>query len=142
MTDSAALQKEGRSFNCQTCPESVKALRRCREDREDFAAADGAIWPMYIHKGGQLYDFCPAKATWDFGLQALFQELIVMAETKCLPYAGGLYDQPTWVVETLAWFLPTYDFMKFLKKADMILGGSSDKKNNLPAPAPRQQRGR
>lgn len=83
---------------------------------------------MYVTKGGELYSFCPAKATWDPGVKAQFDELVIIAETKWMPGPGGLYCQPAWLIDLLAWFLPKYDFMKFLRKADMILGGTNDKK--------------
>jgi hypothetical protein len=44
-----------------------------------------------------------------------------------MPVAGGLYDQPAWLMDLLSWFLPKYEIMKFLRKADMILGGSGGK---------------
>jgi hypothetical protein len=142
MVNTAALAKEGRSFDCKTCPTNIKKIRRCEEDREDFDGKDGPIWPMTINKGGQEYGFCPGKATWDFSLKTLFDELIVLAETKWLPFPGGMYDQPTWVIETMAWFLPTYDFMKFLRKADMILGSTNDKSGGVAAAAATKKRGR
>lgn len=83
---------------------------------------------MYINKGGELYGFCPAKATWDHSLAEFFRMLVVVAELKQLPEAGGVYDQNPDMVDMLSWFLPKYDFMKFNQKADMILGG--DNKSN------------
>lgn len=106
----------------------MQKIRRCREDREDFTSADGAVFPIQIHKGaGESYGFCPAKATWDPEVKAQFEELVLIAETKWMPVAGGLYDQPAWLMDLLSWFLPKYEIMKFLRKADMILGGSGGK---------------
>lgn len=70
----------------------------------------------------------------------VFDELIMVAETNLLPYRGGLPDQPSWFVELLFWFLPRYDFMKFLRKADTILGGSSDKTKSVPFPTKSQRK--
>jgi hypothetical protein len=57
----------------------------------------------------------------------LLEDLVLVAELKTLPYPGGIYNQPAWFMEHLSWFLPRYDFMKFLRKADMILGGKDTK---------------
>lgn len=128
-------EENGVSFNCKNCPTRVQELRRCREPREDFDGKDGAIWPMYVFQGGELYSHCPGKATWDQSAVSLFQLLITCAETKALPYAGGVTDQPDWIVELLGWFLPKYDMMKFIRKADMILGSTKDGKST---PQPRR----
>ena len=85
-----------------------------------------------------MYSFCPAKATWDPTLSRLFEEMVLIAETRWMPKAGGFYDQPAELIENLTWFLPKYDFMKFSQKADMILGGSGDKP--LPASPSKRKR--
>lgn len=126
--NTAKLKKQGRSFNCATCDPKIKKIRRCQEDREDFTAEDGALWPMYIQEGGELYGFCPAKATWDLSLSHHFSLMVIIAQTGTMPYEGGLYDQPAELIEELAWFLPRYEQMKFIQKADMILGGDTSKK--------------
>ena len=89
-----------------------------------------------------MYGFCPAKATWDPEVKSQFEELVLIAETHWMPKPGGLYDQPAWLIDLLAWFLPKYDIMKFLRKADMILGSSTDKKNKAPELAPNRSRAR
>lgn len=40
-----------------------------------------------------------------------------------MPVAGGLNDQPAWLIDTLSWFLPKYELMKFGARMDMIFGG-------------------
>lgn len=82
---------------------------------------------MYVQKGGELFGFCPAKATWDVSTVNHFNMLVIMAETGVMPYAGGLYDQPAGIVAELSWFITKYDMMKFAGKADMILGGDPQK---------------
>jgi hypothetical protein len=79
--DHSRLKREGRSFNCETCPQKIKTLRRCGEDRDDFTEDDGAIWPMVIEKGGTPFGFCPAKAAWDGEALAVFRLLGLAAET-------------------------------------------------------------
>lgn len=61
-----------------------------------------------------------------------------------LPVKGTFYDQPSWLIETLAWFIPRYDFMKFMRKADTILGGNDVKNNKVtnPIKTPARSRGR
>ena len=125
--DHARLKKSGRSFDCQNCPKSIQSLRRCQEDREDFTEADGSLWPMYIEKGGDLFSFCPGKATWDHEAVGLFRLLVVSAETGKLYESGGLSDQPDWWIETLSWFIPRYKTHEFINRAKMILG---DEKSN------------
>lgn len=83
---------------------------------------------MYVNKGGDTYGFCPGKSTWDPRIKDLADQLIIIAETNWMPHKGGLYDQPSWLIDLLGWFLPKYDFVKFIRKADMILGGGDGKK--------------
>jgi len=138
------LKKEGRAFDCASCPASVQKLRRCKEDRE-FTEQDGAIWPMYINKGGTLYNHCPGKATWDRIAVEFFHKLILICEMKVMPNGGGLDEQDSELIETLSWFLPKYDLMKFVQRVDMVLGGDSsdNKKVETPKiPAKRQTKGR
>lgn len=108
----------------------MKRIRRCQEEREDFDYKDGAIWPIRIFEGGELYSFCPGKATWPGEANTLFNIAIVAAETGQLYKAGGISEQPQWFLDLLRWFLPRYDQMKFISKADMILGGESKPKSN------------
>ena len=95
---------------------------------------------MYVTKGGELYNFCPGKATWDYESVSTFQEYTIMAELKCLPKSGGINVQDPQVIENLAWFLPKYDMMKFMRKAEMILGTGDD--NNSKAPIAPGARGK
>lgn len=122
--DHARLKKSGRSFDCQNCPKAIQSLRRCREDREDFTEADGSLWPMYIEKGGDLFSFCPGKATWDHEAVGLFRLLLVSAETGKLYESGGLADQPDWWIEMSSWFLRRYDDAKFSSRVRAVLGDS------------------
>jgi hypothetical protein len=106
----------------------VKKLRRCAEDRYDFDHKDGAMWPMQIDKHGDLFGFCPAKATWDHEAVNKFRLLMLASESGCLNYVnGGLMDQPEWWVESLSWFLPRYRVLQFISRAKMILGDGSSK---------------
>lgn len=82
---------------------------------------------MYVQKGGQLYGFCPAKSTWDVEVGLLYSLLVVIAETGQLPQAGGINDQPAWIIDELAWFLPSYSMLKYSKMAEMFLSGFSAK---------------
>lgn len=129
--DTAKLAKEGRNFDCSTCPKAIQELRRCHEPRWDFTDADGSVWPMYLHKGGTLYGFCPAKAARDDPeAHQLYSLLVVIAETGQLLVAGGVVDQPDWLIDELSWFLPRYAMHKFGRQAAMCFGGGDD------APAP------
>lgn len=94
----------------------------------DFTEADGAMWPMYVEQGGEMYGFCPAKATWDHNLYRLFQLLLIAAETGVMIEVGGLRDQPSWWIEQAAWFFPRYDAIKFGSRMKSVLGDSSVKK--------------
>ena len=80
---------------------------------------------MSVSKGGEYYGFCPAKATWDSNAQDYFNLLILSCETGTFPYGGGLFDQDADFIENMAWFLVKWDMLKFIQKADMILGDSS-----------------
>ena len=122
------MQKGGRSFNCDTCPQSIQKLRRCKEDRWDFTSEDGPLWPMYVSSAdGELYGFCPAKSTWDSKLVDSYHELCLISELKVLPKAGGLDEQDGDLIEQLSWFLQKYDMVKYMRKVEMVMG--SDDKN-------------
>lgn len=103
-----------------------------------MSKGDGAIWPMTVMEGGEQYGFCPGKAQWDETVKHLFRSLLICADTGTMWEQGGIKDQPDWFVDLLSWFLPRYDTMKFLAKADMILGGSTKKGNTMPGPARKQ----
>ena len=87
---------------------------------------------MYINKGGDTYGFCPAKANWDQDTRAIFDLLLVAAETGQLLYTGGILNQPNWFIEMLSWFAPRYDAMKFYSRMGNIFGG--DSKKQMPKP--------
>jgi len=97
------------------------------EDRDDFEAPkDGSFWPIRIQEGGNLYQFCPGKATWDISATLMFKALIVAVETGTLWQAGGIKDQPGWFMDLLGWFAPMYDNVKFSSRARQFLGGAKD----------------
>jgi hypothetical protein len=120
--DHARLKREGRSFNCETCPEKVKQVRRCYEDREDFTEADGSIWPMTIEPGGHQFGFCPAKAAWDAEAMGTFRLLGLAAETGTMYEAGGLSNQPDWFIDLASWFIPLYKQRKIIMFAKAVIG--------------------
>lgn len=79
-------------------------------------------FPIQLEKGGNLFGFCPAKATWDPAASQMFKILYLASQQKALLYSGGLADQPDWFVEMLAWFAPQFDSMMFTSKAKQVLG--------------------
>lgn len=83
---------------------------------------------MYVSSPkGELYGFCPSKvARDDHETLMLFNALVVMAETGQLLVGGGLCNQPSWLIDELAWFLPRYNTYKFAQNASMLFG--SDEK--------------
>ena len=83
-----------------------------------------------------MYNFCPAKATWDQRIYDYYNLLLISAETGNLPLAGGLYDQDGDFIDNLSWFLLKWDMLKFTQKAEMILG-SDDKAKASKKPARR-----
>lgn len=120
------LAKSGRAFNCSTCPEMIQKKRRCHEDRWDFTEDDDpSIFPIYIHKGGAQYGFCPAKATWDDEVATLFRTLHIAATTGAMWENGSLKEQPTWWVELLSWFIQRYDGENFSSKVRAVMGDGS-----------------
>jgi len=123
--DHAKLKAAGRSFNCKTCPERIQKLRRCREDREDFTEDDGAVFPMQVEKGGNMYGFCPGKSTWSHDAVYMYRLLIVCAETGTMLDNGSLYEQSDFWIDLLAWFLPFYDHQKFVSRVRMVVGDST-----------------
>ena len=111
----------------------MKRRRRCGEERWDFTEKDDpVIFPIYITKGGELYGFCPAKATWDASFVTLYRLLLISAETGAMLRPGALEDQPDWYIDLLGWILPRLDSFKFITKASMILG-SGDSKKKTPS---------
>ena len=83
---------------------------------------------MRIQEGGELYGFCPAKATWDHNVKDYFNLLILSCETGTFPHDGGLLNQKSDFIENMAWFLIKWDMLKFTQKADMILGSGNPSK--------------
>jgi hypothetical protein len=106
-----------------TCKESVRKLRRCGDDREDFTKEDGAFWPIQLYQGGELYGFCPAKATWDMEIVSVFKLLILSAETgNIVLVQGAIEDQPAWWLDQVSWFVPKYKQIQFISRVKMIIG--------------------
>jgi len=125
--DKGELKKAGRSFDCAKCPDNIKKLRRCEEDREDFTELDGGLWPMYIQRGGGLYSFCPAKATWEKELIEIFKNLEITAITGSMLFPGSISEQPDWYIDLLTIFLPVYDAQKFSTRMKSIFGDGKTK---------------
>jgi len=109
-------------FRCSSCPTSVQKLRRCREERFDFDEKDGSFWPIQIQKGGALYGFCPAKATWDARASVLFKALVVCERTGAHWEEGGIADQPDWWIDLVSEFVPMMEESRFYSRARAILG--------------------
>jgi hypothetical protein len=86
------------------------------------------VFPVYVHKGGEGYGFCPTKATWDPQVSQLFRTLHVAAATGVMWQDGGVKDQPTWWIELLSWFIQRYDAENFGSKARAVLGDGSSSK--------------
>lgn len=126
--DKSELKKSGRNFTCSKCDPSVKKLRRCQEDRWDFTDKDnGAIWPMYVEKGGPTFNFCPGKATWDHEVAELYKILEITYHTKQLPFSGALLEQPSWFIDCLHSFLVMYDDLKYYSRQKSIWGNGKSK---------------
>jgi len=138
-SDPKKLKKEGRAFDCATCPIRVQEIRRCKEDKE-FTHEDGPLWPMFIYKEGEPYGFCPGKATWDSRAVEYFHHLVLIAHLKILPQAGGLNAQDSELIHDLAWFLRQYDMMDFMRKAEAIFGGGDSANSSQPKPNKRTQK--
>lgn len=94
---------------------------------------------MQISKGGELYGFCPAKASWDKENVDYFNLLIICSETGALPYHGGIMDQEYEFIENFGWFLLKWDMLKFTQKADMILGDSGSSKGSTGPTKPKRR---
>lgn len=136
--DHAKLKKEGRHFDCSTC--KVAKLRRCKEDRWDFTDKDANIFPMYVHQGGELYGFCPAKATWDSWTVTMYRALVCAVSTGAQWQSGGISEQPEWWIDLLSWFSTQYDMTNFSRKARMVLGDGDKAKTQGVSANGNQQR--
>lgn len=77
---------------------------------------------MQVFKGGDQYSFCPGKATWDFRMGEVYRLLVIASETGVMLKSGGLLDQPSWFVETLGWFIPSYSSARFQSRVQMVMG--------------------
>lgn len=111
-------------FRCSSCTQSIKTLRRCEETRLDFTEKDGPFWPIQIQKGGDLYGFCPGKATWDSRAAVMYKALVVCERTGAHWQEGGIADQPDWWIDLISEFLPAMDDSRFYSRARAILGES------------------
>lgn len=123
-----ATPERAKSFDCSRCPTKTQVSRRCREDREDFTSEDAAFFPMYIEKGGNLYSYCPGKATWNPNHYALYQALVISAETGKMLEDGPISEQPDWWIDLLSWFIPYYSDQRFYARARAILGDENSNK--------------
>lgn len=83
---------------------------------------------MYVHKDGNLYGFCPGKATWDQGTVTLYQYLTLTAETGMMYTQGGIAEQPEWFVGLAAWFVPLYRQTVFYSRVRGVLGDGDNKR--------------
>lgn len=81
---------------------------------------------MYVERGGTLYGFCPGKSTWDHEAAAIYQALVVTAETGIMLEDGPISQQPDWWIDLLGWFLPYYSDQKFYSRARAILGDGKE----------------
>lgn len=86
------------------------------------------VFPIYVHQSGELYGFCPAKATWDPETTLLFRSLHVAAMTGSMWQDGGMKDQPTWWIELLSWFIQRHDAESFGSKVRAVMGDGSQSK--------------
>lgn len=77
---------------------------------------------MRIYDGGDLYGFCPAKATWDQETVLMYRTLIVAWKCGTMLKDGSLIDQPSWWIDILAWFVQKMDHELFVSRAKMVLG--------------------
>jgi hypothetical protein len=104
-------------------------LRRCKEDRFDFTEEDNAsVFPISIEKGGAKFGFCPGKASWDHEASRIFKMLELSSITKCMPYRGGLMDQPADYIDLFHSFVTQYDAYKFAQRQKAMWGDGSKKK--------------
>ncbi len=97
-------------------------LRRCLDEREDFTAEDGSIFPIQITKGGGLYGFCPAKVTWDQQLVSIYRILVLCSETNQMPNGKPILEQDPEFLDLIGWFIPTYKSLRFAQNAQILLG--------------------
>jgi hypothetical protein len=88
---------------------------------------------MYVTEGQASFGFCPGKATWPGYDSEVFKILIVCAETGSLWETGGISQQPVWLIDLLAWFLPRYNDLRFNNRARAILGDGKDVKPPKPS---------
>jgi hypothetical protein len=133
-----------KTFRCTTCPASIQKLRRCHEERFDFTEADAPFWPIQITKGGELYNFCPGRATRDFEAVSLYNAIMLTAETGALWEDGGISSQPAWYMDLVSAYVPLYNELRFSSRARMVLGdgkkqGATD--GNIKRPAKVHPRG-
>ena len=82
---------------------------------------------MRIHDGGELFGFCPGKATWDQESAILYRSLIVARTCGIMWESGSLSEQPSWWVNLLSWFIQKYDHEIFASRARMVLGDGKQK---------------
>ena len=83
---------------------------------------------MYVEQGGELYGFCPGKATWDTEAVKLYEYMLLFTETGVPYQSGGLRDQPDWFVQNAAWFVPLYRQKMFFSRAKAVLGDGDSKR--------------
>jgi len=97
----------------------IAKLRRCEEDRWDFTEEEGPF-PILMTRGGQAFNFCPAKSTKDPETIEIYQMLVSILETGLWPNAGGIKDQDAEWVDLVATFGPMRRSLEFNERYNMI----------------------
>jgi hypothetical protein len=85
-------------------------------------------FPITLEKGGPRFSFCPGKATWCHEASRIYKNLELSAITKCLPYEGGLMDQPSDFIDLFHNFVTKYEAYKFAQRQKAMFGDGKDKK--------------
>lgn len=98
---------------------------------------------MYVSSNkGEHYGFCPSKvARDDFETAAIYHMLVVIAETGQLLDGNGVANQPAWLIEELAWFLPKYSAYKFANQISMVFGSDEKPKQTARPERKKPRRG-
>jgi hypothetical protein len=82
---------------------------------------------MRIIEGGQLYNYCPGKATWNHENVLIYKSLLVTMNTGLGWNEGGVTDQPEWWVDLASDFSVLHSDLQFASRARAILGDGKAK---------------
>lgn len=119
--DFAGLKAQGRRFDCDTCPKTVRKVRKCRLPRWDLTSEDGPDFPLVFMKSSTGLSFCPAKLFRDDpGFVSYCKKLFVMWKTGMASDEESVDAISEELADDLYYLIMSYESAQKSKDYDML----------------------